>query len=206
MLVRSPLSTSHKWRVCRCHDVFFWCYLCLVLLCFHLYVFVEAAALRPTVLRYAGAPIATHTCFFLFYFLLIWRCRVFRVFLVPLRFSLCMESMSYVLSSRLVFFYLVTRGWNFDISLICKNLINQSMMAVRTFFVDENRFQFLRKLRAGTVSSFLVKMTLVTDGLQTAYKNSTEAEWRQRTNNNGKQQHTPTVVVGTWKRQHQQTK
>ena len=25
-------------------------------------------------------------------------------------------------------------------------------------------------------------MTLVTDGLQTAYKNSTEAEWRQRTN------------------------
>ena len=65
---------------------------------------------------------------------LIWRCRVFRVFFVPLPFSLCMESTSYVLSSRLVFFYLVTRGWNFDISLICENLINQSMMAVRTFF------------------------------------------------------------------------
>ena len=34
LLVRSPLLTSHKWRelvpsgrlVCRCHDVFLWCY------------------------------------------------------------------------------------------------------------------------------------------------------------------------------------
>ena len=110
-----------------------WCYLCFVLLRFRLYAFVEAAALRSTVLRCAGAPIATHTCFFLFSFLLIWRCRVFRVFFVPLPFSLCMESTSYVLSSRLVFFYLVKRGWNFDISLICENLINQSIIAVRTF-------------------------------------------------------------------------
>ena len=39
-----------------------------VLLCFvfRFYAFVEAAALRSIVLRYAGAPIAT--CFFLFYF------------------------------------------------------------------------------------------------------------------------------------------
>ena len=36
VLVRSPLLTSHKWRelvpsgrlVCRCHDVFLWCYVC----------------------------------------------------------------------------------------------------------------------------------------------------------------------------------
>ena len=34
--------------------------------CFRLYDFVEAAALRSIVLRYAGAPIATHACFFLF--------------------------------------------------------------------------------------------------------------------------------------------
>ena len=39
VLVRSPLLTSHKWRelvssgrlVCRCHDVFLWCYVCFVL-------------------------------------------------------------------------------------------------------------------------------------------------------------------------------
>ena len=38
MLVRSPLLTSHKWRelvpsgrlVCRCHDVFLWCYVCFL--------------------------------------------------------------------------------------------------------------------------------------------------------------------------------
>ena len=37
-----------------------------VLLCFvfRLYAFVEAASLRSTVLRYAGAPIATRVSFF----------------------------------------------------------------------------------------------------------------------------------------------
>ena len=75
---RLPLLTSHKWRelvspgrlVCRCHDVFLWCYVCFVLLRFSfLYDFVEAVALRSIVLRYAGAPIATHLSFF-FYFCL----------------------------------------------------------------------------------------------------------------------------------------
>ena len=68
--VRSPVLTSHKWRellssgrlVCRCHDVFLWCYVCFVLLRFRLYAFVQAAALRSIVLRYAGAPIATRVC------------------------------------------------------------------------------------------------------------------------------------------------
>ena len=68
MLVRPPLLTSHKWRklvssgrlVCRYQDVFLWCYLGFVLLRFHLY-FVDAAALRSIVLRYADAPIAIHT-------------------------------------------------------------------------------------------------------------------------------------------------
>ena len=76
MLVRSPLLTSHKWRelvssvrlVCRCHDVFLWCYIGFVLLRFHRYAFVEAAVLRSVVLRYAGAPIATRVSFFLFPF------------------------------------------------------------------------------------------------------------------------------------------
>ena len=73
VLVRSPLLTSHKWRelvssgrlVCRCHDVFLWCYICFVLLRFRLYAFfVEAAALYSIVLWYAGAPIATRVSFF----------------------------------------------------------------------------------------------------------------------------------------------
>ena len=39
-----------------------------------------------------------------------------------------MESTSYVLSFRLLFFYLVTTGWLFDISLLCENSINQSII------------------------------------------------------------------------------
>ena len=69
---------SHKWRelvssgrlVCRCHDVFSG--VTFVLFCFRLYDFVEAAALRSTVLRYAGAPIATRVSFF-FFISFIWR-------------------------------------------------------------------------------------------------------------------------------------
>ena len=76
MLVRSPLLISHKWRelvssgrfVCRCHDTFS---LMLHLFCFasfsRPYAFVEAAALRSIVLRYAGVPIATRVSFFLFF-------------------------------------------------------------------------------------------------------------------------------------------
>ena len=40
---------------------------CFVLLRFRLYAFVEAAALRSNVLRYAGAPIATRVSSFLFF-------------------------------------------------------------------------------------------------------------------------------------------
>ena len=88
-----------------------------------LYAFVEAAALRSIVLRYASAPIATRVSFSVFggvasseYFLYHFR------FLVVV----CMESTSYVLSFRMVFFYLVTTGWIFDISL-CENSINKSI-------------------------------------------------------------------------------
>ena len=38
---------------------------CFVLLRFHLYAFVEAAALPSIVLRHAGTPIATRVSFFL---------------------------------------------------------------------------------------------------------------------------------------------
>ena len=132
MLVSSSLLTNHKWRelvslgrlVCRFHDVFLWCYLCFVLLRFRLYAFVEAAALRSIVLRYAGAPITPRV--FLFSFCLFGDVAFPEYFLVPLPFSLInsMESMSYVLSFRMVLFYLVTTGWIFYIRL-CENSTNQ---------------------------------------------------------------------------------
>ena len=85
--------------VCRCHDVFLWCqHLCFVLLRFRLHAFVEAAGLRSVVLRSLFPSIL----------------------FVPLSFSPCMECISYVLSFRMVFFYLVTTGWIFDIGF-CEN-------------------------------------------------------------------------------------
>ena len=57
-----------------------------VLLRFRLCAFVEAAALRSIVLRYAGAPIATRVFYSFF-----WRCRFFRVFIVPFPLSLLIE-------------------------------------------------------------------------------------------------------------------
>ena len=50
---------------------------------------------------------------------------------MPLPFSLCMESTSYVLSFRMVFFYLVTTGWIFDINL-CENSINKKKKYMKT--------------------------------------------------------------------------
>ena len=67
-----------------------------VLLRFHLYAFVEAAALRPIDLRYAGAPIAKHVIFPPFY--------LFGDVVFPSIFS-----------SYGKFFYLVTTDWRFDI-------------------------------------------------------------------------------------------
>ena len=49
-----------------------------------------------------------------------------RFFFVQFPLSLCMESTSYVLSFRMVFFYIVITGWMFDISL-CENSVNQSI-------------------------------------------------------------------------------
>ena len=138
-LVRSPLpcwltttsganlGPSGVWFANRCHDVFLWCYLCFVLLCF-VFRLIEAAALRSIILpKIICRRPDSHT--FLFLFL---RCRFFRVFFVPL-FPLylvlvyCIESTSYVLSFRMVFFYLVTTGWIFGISLLCENSTNQSI-------------------------------------------------------------------------------
>ena len=60
-------------------------------------------------------------------------------FFVPFPLSLCKESTSYVISSRMVFFYLVTTGWIFDISL-CENSINQSKTMFSLFQVVDAYF------------------------------------------------------------------
>ena len=82
---------------------------------FRLYAFIEAATFRSIVLRYAGAPIATRVSFFFVSFFLIGNVAFSECFFVPLPFSLCMESASYVFPFRMVFFHLVTTGWIFDI-------------------------------------------------------------------------------------------
>ena len=62
----------------------------LVLLRFRLFAFIEAAAALRSIVFDMQAPRKPHVFFvFFFLFLLIWRCRFFRVFLVPLLLSLC---------------------------------------------------------------------------------------------------------------------
>ena len=80
-------------------DVFLWCYVCFVLLRFRLYAFVEAAALRSIVLRYASAPIATR------FFVFVLEDNAFsKYFLYHFRFLFVWrESTSYILSFRMVF-------------------------------------------------------------------------------------------------------
>ena len=120
MLVRSPLLTSHKWRelvssghlVCRCHDVFLWCYVCFVLLRFRLYAFVEVAALRSIVLRYTGAPIAARVSLF-FFFRLFGDVAFSEYFLYHCRFLFVWRVRRTFFPSEWCFFYLVTTGWIF---------------------------------------------------------------------------------------------
>ena len=113
---------------------FLWCYVCFVLLCFvsRLYAFVEAAALRSIVLRYAGVPIATRVSFFSFFsFFCLFGMSLFpSTFFVPFPLSLCMDYRvrRTFFPSGWCFFYLVTTGWIFDISLY-ENSINQSTMS-----------------------------------------------------------------------------
>ena len=144
----------------RCHDVFLWCYVCFVLLRFRLYAFVnKAAALRSIVLRYASTPIAARV--FLGFFL---RCRFFQLseyFFVPFPLSLCMESTSYVLSFRMVFFYLETTGWILTSAYYYVRLqpINQSIVQQQQF--SGVTFVFKRKIRTRLdllSASFFVSM------------------------------------------------
>ena len=72
----------------------------------------------------------------MFYFVILGDVAFSDYFLVPFSLSLCMESTSYVLSFRMVFFYLVTMCWIFDINL-CENSIkfNQSWRVPGTSYV-----------------------------------------------------------------------
>ena len=139
VLVRSPLLTRHKWcefvsfrrLVCRCHVVFIWCYVGFVLFRFHLYTFIEAAALRSVVLRYAGAPTATRVsssfsfCFFGDIAFPEYFCTI-AVFSLYGEYALCF-------SFWVVLFYLVTTGWIVCISL-CGNSTNQSINSIWRYF------------------------------------------------------------------------
>ena len=81
----------------------------------------------------------SRTCFFHFFHFVYLEMSLFPSIFVPLPLSLCMESTSYVLSFRMVFFYLVTTVWMFDISsLLCEspiNSINQSIPVSRTCWI-----------------------------------------------------------------------
>ena len=86
--------------------------------------FVEATALRSIVLRYAGVPIVTHTCFFLSFPPFVH----LEMSLFPSIFCTTIGVLSrrtFFPSELLVFFYLVATGWIFDISLLFENS-NQS--------------------------------------------------------------------------------
>ena len=81
---------------------------------FRLYVFVEAAALRSIVLRYAGAPLATR--FFLFFF--IGDVVFSEYFLYHFCFLFVWRVRRTFFPSGWCFFDLVTTSWIFDIRLM----------------------------------------------------------------------------------------
>ena len=105
--------------------------------------FVEAAALRSIVLRYAGAPIAARV--FFFFFLFVWVCLFFRVFFVPLDvFSLYGK---YVVRFPLAGWCFFTLCWIFDISLR-ENSIKQPIMDT-----DKEIFLFLVQLTMNRIGN-----------------------------------------------------
>ena len=149
-----------RFLVCRCYDVFFWFYVCFVLLRFRLYAFVEAAALRSIVLRYADAPIATRV-FFLFFLLYFRIYRFFRVLFVPLPFYLCMESTSYVLSSRMAFFYLVTTGCFFFGISLCEISINSINQSILYLYISGGKRDKICNVKIDHYNEWLTRYTII---------------------------------------------
>ena len=118
---------------------FLWCEVCFVLLRFSsplCFRWSRGPSFdRPSICRRSDS----HTCFFLSFFpffLFIWRCRFFRVFS---RFLLVWRVRRTFFPSGWCFFYLVTTGWIFDISL-CENLINQSIKVYFCQLISKLKF------------------------------------------------------------------
>ena len=89
--------------------------------------FVLRCACAPTATRSYLTTICALFCFYFFLFLFLWRCRFFQLFLYNCRFLFVWRGRRtwYVFSFWMVFFfYLVTMGWIFYISLR-ENSINQ---------------------------------------------------------------------------------
>ena len=105
-----------------------------VLCCFcfaSFFVFVRSSLKpRPFVLSFfvMQAPRKPHVFLSFFPFVYLEMSLFPSFFFVPFPLSLCMKSTSYVISFRMVFFYFVTMGWIFYISLLCENSINQSRL------------------------------------------------------------------------------
>ena len=101
-------------------------------ICFVFFAFTEAAALRPSVLRFSicmrpdshtqlplSAPFFVFVSSFFPLFVSL-EVLIFPSIFVPLPFSLCMKSTAYVFFFWMVFFYPVTTGWIFFI-ILCEN-------------------------------------------------------------------------------------
>ena len=71
------------------------------------------------------------------------------------------ESTWYVLLFRMRFFYLVTTGWIFDISLLCESSINKSAPSSKTCAEGLDAFRFSRQ---GTQWAW-IQLNFVTSGL-----------------------------------------
>ena len=105
---------------------------------FRLYAFVEDAALCSIVLRYAGVPIVIRVFFFNFSFFFVYLgMSLFPIFfLYHFRFLFVWRVRRTFFPSGWCFFYLVTTGRIFDISL-CENLINQKNYRLCRAFGEE---------------------------------------------------------------------
>ena len=106
------------------------------LVCFASF-FVSILSLKPRPFVQSSVPIATRLSFFLsfcLFFVYLEKTSLFpsTFFFYHFRFLFVWTieyCTSYVISFRMmmVFFYLVTTGWIFDVSLLCENSINQSI-------------------------------------------------------------------------------
>ena len=133
------MLASHKWRelvssgrlVCRCHDVFLWCYVCFCFASFSSLCFLRGSRgfsfnRPPSICRRPDS----HTCFFVSYLEMSLFPSIFcTIAAFPLNaFEWSVRRTFFPSECWMVFFYLVTTGWIFDTSLLlCDNSMIQSI-------------------------------------------------------------------------------